>query len=1213
KCKTCHNPTGQASDEPVGGLHYTGSTDPIGCGKCHEPHNIDPNSGWTGDGLGGEGLIRQYVRRPDGSTGQIIFAPGVFVQPGGNGICQTCHTKTQFYTNDGANQTHEAGFNCVSCHSHELGFGGGATTSAHFDANADAWGTDPSSQACLRCHTDGGFKDYIGFNDAKPNYLDSSFQTNSTSYPAGPLNCTSCHNSVSDPDNTPSAGLHSVLFVSLVRVNGLDNATALCSQCHQGRESTPSVESKIALNVAIASRGLGIASITATGAGTTSTIIRSGMTAGQYIGYTILATNNDGNQGQVRTVTNNDSTTITLSDGALPLPTATGNTFTAWPAATGGDGDTYANKGVTIPNVTRGIDLVDANRAWTANQWTNFYLYMETGSNAGLYRLITGNTANTLSVANAGLTTGTPFPFVIAAGDRYLILPPESTAVLDTVASGISFSNPHYGSAAATMMGDLTHIGVQVPANWGYGTQDFSGANVGPSGYAGRNFHGVSQESCTSCHNPHTLEVVVNSATCGRCHFNEDGTPVNSMGEIEEARQFGFGGDLDGNNAETSLKSEIDGMAANLLTAIKSYAVLKGGGAICYDAVGTGGQYYFKDNGLGGGIAGDGICQPGEIVSTNAYGTAPGWFTPRLLRSSYEYQYYVKEPAAWAHNPRYIIELLYDATRELNVALPSNKTAAAGGQVGYICLSSTDTSASTRSGALLTSPDVPASVAAMNSDGTCPAGFTKYFGELRSFKEGHFGGMTGGLRNTPFYAANQAGEVRYPCTRCHSGQKGFELYLAQPTFLDETNASYAVPEPGVQGMECTTCHTPLATDTDMKRLRDMTATPIKDAGGFGGVRFPGHLASGTLLPAAQYTTVLNQSYFGDKNDMICASCHDGRDMGGKLFDAYLAGTWSGFDIPGSAFYGSATITLDGGGNILVSGLPVYQPAIPKGTPNNWLYTTSCQAVGKFITIAGSTVPAYNGTWAISSCGNGTASLPVAYTANATGYWAAWVAGTKNTHDIGVANRVYGADAHIGYEYAGKTYTHTKVHHGAAASCVECHSPKGSRHSMEVADAVAAGTCASCHPGTSYTTWSAASRGLTTGPGYDGDVTTQTLPDELVSFRRGLAQAMNAYARANGVTQSGGNLCWSDANSAFRLEVGNTTGWCTTATTSWTNLDPALARAGYNLIFASVSSDPGAWAHNFSYVAQLLYDSAQDLSGGAPVTYVNGGTFTLTRP
>ena len=35
-------------------------------------------------------------------------------------------------------------------------------------------------------------------------------------------------------------------------------------------------------------------------------------------------------------------------------------------------------------------------------------------------------------------------------------------------------------------------------------------------------------------------------STCGRCHFNDDGSPVASMAELEEARQFGFEGDIDG-------------------------------------------------------------------------------------------------------------------------------------------------------------------------------------------------------------------------------------------------------------------------------------------------------------------------------------------------------------------------------------------------------------------------------------------------------------------------------------------------------------------------------------------------------------------------------------------------------------------------------------------------------------------------------------------
>ena len=44
-------------------------------------------------------------------------------------------------------------------------------------------------------------------------------------------------------------------------------------------------------------------------------------------------------------------------------------------------------------------------------------------------------------------------------------------------------------------------------------------------------------------------------------------------------------------------------------------------------------------------------------------------------------------------------------------------------------------------------------------------------------------------------------------------------------------------------------------------------------------------------------------------------------------------------------------------------------------------------------------------------------------------------------------------------------------------------------------------------------------------------------------------------------------------------------------TAWT---PALMKAAHN--FQISLKEPGAWAHNFDYMAQLLYDSAVDLSG-----------------
>jgi hypothetical protein len=36
-------------------------------------------------------------------------------------------------------------------------------------------------------------------------------------------------------------------------------------------------------------------------------------------------------------------------------------------------------------------------------------------------------------------------------------------------------------------------------------------------------------------------------------------------------------------------------------------------------------------------------------------------WTPNLLRAAYNYQYAQKDPGAFAHNPAYIVQLLYDS------------------------------------------------------------------------------------------------------------------------------------------------------------------------------------------------------------------------------------------------------------------------------------------------------------------------------------------------------------------------------------------------------------------------------------------------------------------------------------------------------------------------------------------------------------------------
>ena len=1242
KCKTCHSPTGSASSHPTAGLHNTGvHNQAIGCGKCHEPHNIDPNSGYSADGAGKGNLIRNDIRRPDGSKGAIVYSPGVFTQTTGNGVCQTCHTKTPYYRNDGSLQTHHVGESCVSCHSHEQQFfvdlstGSDLNSGDHYDSNSQAYTDHTASGACVRCHTNGGFQDYIGATGAAMNYNDT-FLAKGTVYPSGSMTCQTCHNSKSDP-TVATAGLTSVEFVSLNTITGLDKATGLCSQCHQGRESTASVNSKITGAVATASKGIGIVTVTAAAAGTPNTILaKTAMTASQYKGYTLVSTNN-ANQGLKVLVADNavgstsTAGTITLAtaltaatNGAVTGPPAVpADTFTLWPTATGGTGDSYT-AGVRQGSVVRGIDLVDSNRAWTANQWTNFYLFIQTdpnpGSpNAGLYRLITGNTSTTLSVANATLTTGVPFPAPITAGTRYQIVVKEDTSVLDVVASGISFSNSHYLPASAILHGADAMIGYQNPRNLanasavqtstststststalGTGTQTgtvtvtttststsiITPAVAAARSYAGKNLHGTSQDSCVSCHSPHTLEVKVDQTTCGRCHFKDDGSPVATMADLEEARQFGFDGDIDGDgDATEGLKAEVDGLAAKLLAGIQSYATNVSGHGICYTAATN--PYWFIDTN------GNGACETAEADPCNVYSSVTattvdansvacvaakqhtGYYTPRLLRAAFNYQIYVKEPGAWAHNPRYIIEMLYDGLVDLNMGLPAGTK-----QVGYVCATFDSNK-----------QIVPGTQTA--DDGVC-AGKVRAFSPRRSFAFGsHFDGMKNAFRNWDKTATN-GGQVAYPCMRCHGGQQGFEQYVGQPTWYNQLAPS-AAPVVPAQGMQCYTCHQPLATDTDMKRMRDLDASAI------GGVRFPGHWAGGTLgAPGSSggpTQVILNSTYFATKDDMICSTCHNGRDISGKGVDSYLAGTFSAIDVPGRAFAGAGSIGAVAGDatKIRISGLPSYLAAVPPyAAPNNWLYTTSCQAVGKYITISGSTN--YNGTYAITACGNGTADVTKAYVVDEPAVsWASWAASTKNNHDIQVAGVSFGSDGHIGYEYATKTYAGRKQHHGATASCTECHSPKGSRHSFEVAESVTAGVCANCHSGTAYATWVAPTRTLTTA----------TLASELQLFVNATAAAINQYTRTAGVTPAAGNFCLTSSNSV-KAEVGNSTGLCPTGAGTWGGgYDPKMARAMFNVTMCT-ATDPAAWAHNYDYCAQLLFDSARDLTGSDPAG--------LTRP
>jgi hypothetical protein len=90
-------------------------------------------------------------------------------------------------------------------------------------------------------------------------------------------------------------------------------------------------------------------------------------------------------------------------------------------------------------------------------------------------------------------------------------------------------------------------------------------------------------------------------------------------------------------------------MQGTLLAAMKQYGTAMGN-PIGYDSARY--PYFFGDTN------GNGTWDDGE----SGYS---GW-TARLLRAAYNYQYAQKDPGAFAHNPKYVIEFLYDSIANLN-------------------------------------------------------------------------------------------------------------------------------------------------------------------------------------------------------------------------------------------------------------------------------------------------------------------------------------------------------------------------------------------------------------------------------------------------------------------------------------------------------------------------------------------------------------------
>ena len=288
----------------------------------------------------------------------------------------------------------------------------------------------------------------------------------------------------------------------------------------------------------------------------------------------------------------------------------------------------------------------------------------------------------------------------------------------DTVTAGLSFSNIHYYAAGATLNAGKVRGGYQ-----------FAGET-----YDWRFRHVPGKDTCIGCHDPHSLKVKINE--CANCHAG-----VSVLDDLKDIRMMSsLSNDYDGDgDLSEGIYYEMTGQRDKLLTAIQNYGAEHSANGICYDPAAY--PYWFIDTNS------NGTCEATEAVNANKW---VDW-TARLVRATYNYQASQKDPGAFAHNAKYIMELLYDSIDHLNQGMTN---------------------------------DVDLSTSVRNDFG-------------------HFNGAGEPARH---WDANET--VSGSCSRCHGGSDGLDFYL---TYGVGVKGFVGLAAEQDNGLDCATCHTAFGT------------------------------------------------------------------------------------------------------------------------------------------------------------------------------------------------------------------------------------------------------------------------------------------------------------------------------------------------------------------------------------------------------------------
>ena len=1207
-CKSCHNPTGPASTMTDVGLHITGGgTTIVDCGSCHSVHyqqiTIDPHAGGaTAPNLS---LVRgdtaAYI---PGALEPAIFQvkPDHFFFAAGsapyNGICQSCHQNTAYHRNDGTGDySHGGGAACTECHGHKSGFAG----------------------SCVGCHglaqDDGNGLPVGGRRALASEYLTGAVHAHSGGASIGNADCAVCHSGATHMDGAidlvgPDDG-------ALLTFEKLGDAIAgpglsdFCAACHDADG--------------------------AVGAGTPLDPFGSG-TAPADIAAEYFASGH--------------------ADAA-------GEPFVHWD----------------------GSGAVQATCARCHSEGGFLDILGADGSPAGTVEgpAAIGTWVTCMTCHNAAATTLSSVTF--PSGVEVTGLGPEARCMMchqgrestvsvdariataapvddDTVTAGLSFRNVHYFAAGATL----------------YGGDVQGGYEYAGMAYDGKFQHEAGLNTCMSCHDPHSLEVKV--SVCATCHPG-----VATVADLHDVRMPGSLEDYDGDGDVTEgIAAEVEALHALLLTTIQAYANDVLGTPIVYNPASH--PYWFD----GGGVA------------------YASW-TARLMRATYNYQYVMKDPGAFAHNGKYVIELLYDSIMDVNGALPAPADLSAlhrmdaghfqgtaeawrhwdgGGEVQAGCArchsatgvaeylaTGANTAAPLSNGMLCSTchdavPDFSSRYAAAQV--TFPSGNVVDSGNndtnlCMSCHQGRESGVSvqtkiegldedtvsASLRflNVHYFAA---GATRYGAEANGAYEypgKAYNGYFAHTTTMGACADCHDVHTQGVQVDTCGACHEDVTTLADLEEIRMPGSTVDYDGDGlvegiagelddlrarlyagmqtyssevlgdaivYNAASYPYFFTSGGASWSQWTPRLLKAAYnFQYATKDPGAFAHNARYIVQILFDSLedlsLGSTvdMTGLTRDAGKHFNGASEAFrhwDGDGAVSAScarchggeaGLDAYVSAGYTGPAAAVpvAYGMTCETCHTGADYAGSAPRKYiekvvfpsaveinntpgnpDDSFLCMTCHQGRVAK-----AKIDQVIAGGTLSFQNVHYLPAGATLYGGVAQVGYEYAGKTYNGKWNHWGGQSSqCTFCHEVEDEGHTFHPQ---ITSDCQLCHG--EATVGDVTTIRFNRPIDYDANPATTTLRDDIAGL------AAKVYAQMQVVAAAAGTPLAYDAHAyPYFFADSNGNGVADAGEPRFASWTPTLLKASHNYQLAI--KEPGAWAHNTAYIAQLLYDSLEDLGG-----------------